>query len=93
MKRWSTVAVSGASRAAPCTAVAGDAALATKAGVVAFEATTNSLSTDPELRAAEDRAFLAYQVAVQADDRIPPRHQENAARIPAVRYTPIGRSA
>jgi AcrR family transcriptional regulator len=33
-----------------------------------------------ELREAEDRAFMAYQAAVQADNRIPARHQENAAR-------------
>jgi AcrR family transcriptional regulator len=31
-------------------------------------------------REAENRAFLAYLAAVQADSRIPARHQENAAR-------------
>ncbi|MBP7705550.1 MAG: helix-turn-helix transcriptional regulator [Caulobacter sp.] len=31
------------------------------------------------LRAAEQQVVLAYKTAVEADDRIPPRHQENAA--------------
>ncbi len=31
------------------------------------------------LREAEQKIVLAYQAAVEADDRIPPRHQENAA--------------
>ncbi|MBS0331987.1 MAG: helix-turn-helix transcriptional regulator [Proteobacteria bacterium] len=38
------------------------------------------LARHAELRDAEDRAFLAYLAAVQADNRIPTRHQENAAR-------------
>lgn len=38
------------------------------------------LARHEELRAAEDRAFLAYRAAVQADVRIPAGHQENAAR-------------
>ncbi|MBS0361008.1 MAG: TetR/AcrR family transcriptional regulator [Proteobacteria bacterium] len=38
------------------------------------------LAHHSELREAEDRAFLAYEAAVKADNRIPARHQENAAR-------------
>lgn len=38
------------------------------------------LAHHAELRVAEERAFLAYQAAVKADSRIPPKHQENAAR-------------
>ena len=38
------------------------------------------LAHHADLRDAENRAFLAYLAAVQADSRIPERHQENAAR-------------
>ena len=38
------------------------------------------LANHVELREAEDRAFLAYETAVKADNRIAPQHQENAAR-------------
>ena len=37
------------------------------------------LARHETLREAEHRMFLAYKAAVEADERIPPRHQENAA--------------
>lgn len=37
------------------------------------------LARHETLREAEHRMFLAYKAAVEADARIPPRHQENAA--------------
>lgn len=37
------------------------------------------LARNATLREAEHRMFLAYKDAVQADDRVPARHQENAA--------------
>jgi AcrR family transcriptional regulator len=37
------------------------------------------LARRESLRAAEMGVFLAYRAAVEADDRIPPQHQENAA--------------
>ncbi len=37
------------------------------------------LARNATLREAEQRMFLAYKDAVQADDRIPAHHQENAA--------------
>jgi AcrR family transcriptional regulator len=54
--------------------------LRTRPAMFALMFNERMLSHHVELREAENRAFLAYLAAVQADSRIPVQHQENAAR-------------
>ncbi|HEY3950374.1 TetR/AcrR family transcriptional regulator [Phenylobacterium sp.] len=54
--------------------------LRTKPALFSLMFNERMLARHAEMREAEDRAFLAYQAAVQADSRIPARQQENAAR-------------
>ena len=54
--------------------------LRTKPALFSLMFNERMLSHHAELRESENKAFLAYQSAVQADSRIPPKHQENAAR-------------